>query len=101
MMQGPHKPFYNTKTCGEACASFKYFALQNTFCSCSNSEDYEQWGRAKDKECGSTSNHDPYSGRLGRNWYNAVYKTETSVATSLDQCEALAADRCKALDFKC
>lgn len=101
MQAGPHKPFYNTKTCQEACATFKYFALQNTFCQCGNTESYSAWGKASDDQCGESSDHDPFMGRMGRNWFNAVYQSKASVATSLDECEQKEDDRCVALEFQC
>jgi hypothetical protein len=67
---GPQAYGYNQETCRDACAEYKYFALQNNgWCSCDNNYGMpeETYPQIDDSECNVSGEG------MGGGWANAVY----------------------------
>ena len=74
---GPKVYGFNHETCAAACATFKYFALQNNgYCSCDNdfSTPSSTYTKMPDSDCGPK--------KLGGSWRNAVHSNESPATSS-------------------
>ena len=75
---GPREYGYTADSCLEACADFKYFALQHQgWCSCDNTygTPEAQYPQLPDNKCGNDL--------TGRGWSNAVYENTNYVPTTI------------------
>jgi hypothetical protein len=80
---GPKKYGYNQNTCRDACAKYRYFALQNNgWCCCGNEYGQQkQYPRVKTSECDK-----PYGKGMGGPWANAVYENNMFGQGKLNFC---------------